>query len=370
MEIALNVDAGRYPSLPRFLAELRELRTADNNESPDEGKVGEVGNAVRIYTVHEAKGLEAPIVWLLDANDTQRKSDSYGVLLDWPPNAEQPVHFSLFTDKRSRGAKRAAYFDADENYMRREEMNLLYVAMTRAKQALLVSGNGELKEASWYGRISAAVEEGDNPLLIAADNLVAVLPGVATEIDAALLRPLPTGQRAMRPTTAQRQGILLHTLLQHLSASSPGTSVLLTADGIQKREMADMAALQLQFDISSSDMESLWQQAQHLLALPALQRFFDPQQYRGACNEMSYVNARGELRRIDRLVEFEDEVWVLDYKSGAPSDAVSHSVQMEEYHAAMQAIYAGKIVRCALLYSDGTLCEISTPEISTPATKS
>ncbi len=64
--------------------------------------------------------------------------------------------------------------------------------------------------------------------------------------------------------------------------------------------MADKAALQLQFDISSSDMESLWQQAQYLLALPALQRFFDPQQYRGACND--YVNARGELRRIDRLV--------------------------------------------------------------------
>ena len=84
MEIALNADAGRYPSLPRFLAELRELRKADNNESPDEGKVGEVGNAVRIYTVHEAKGLEAPIVWLLNANDTQRKPDNYGVLLDWP----------------------------------------------------------------------------------------------------------------------------------------------------------------------------------------------------------------------------------------------------------------------------------------------
>ncbi|CAH1086734.1 UvrD-helicase domain-containing protein [Candidatus Nitrotoga sp. 1052] len=361
MEIALNVDAGRYPSLPRFLAELRELRTADNNESPDEGKVGEVGNAVRIYTVHEAKGLEAPIVWLLDANDTHRKPDNYGVLLDWPPNAPQPVHFSLFTDKRRRGAKRAAYFDADENYMRREEMNLLYVAMTRAKQALLVSGNGELKETSWYGRISAAVEEGDNPLLIAVDNLAYVLPEVDTEIDAALLRPLPTGQRAMRSTAAQRQGILLHTLLQHLSASSPalpGTSVLLTADGIKKREMTDKAALQLQFDISSGDMESLWQQAQHLLTLPALQRFFDPQHYCGACNEMSYVNARGELRRIDRLVEFDDEVWVLDYKTGATSDSMLHSVQMQEYRVAMQAVYAGKIVRCALLFSDGTLCEI------------
>lgn len=162
-----------------------------------------------------------------------------------------------------------------------------------------MSGNGELKETSWYGRISAAVEEGDNPLLIAADNLAAVLPEVATEIDAALLRPLPTGQRAMRSTAAQRQGILLHALLQHLCASSPGTTVLHAADGIKKREMTDMAALQLQFDISSGDMESLWQQAQNLLALPTLQRFFDSQQYRGACNEMSYVNARGELRRID-----------------------------------------------------------------------
>ena len=220
-----------------------------------------------------------------------------------------------------------------------------------------MSGNGELKEASWYDRISAAVEESDNPLLIAADNLAAVLPEVATEIDATLLRPLPTGQR---------QGIGLHTLLQHLSASSPAlphTSVSHTTNGTQTGEMANKIALQLQCDISSSDMESLWQQAQHLLALPALQRFFDPQQYRGACNEMSYVNSRGELRRIDRLVEFDDEVWVLDYKTGAPSDFMSHSAQMQEYRVAMQAVYVGKIVRCALLYSDGTLCEITTKEI-------
>jgi len=126
--------------------------------------VGEVGNALRIYTVHEAKGLEAPIVWLLDANDTQSKTDSYSVLLDWQPNAPRPSHFSLFSDKRGHGAKRARYFDADEAYARREEMNLLYVAMTRAKQALLVSGNGEPAETSWYGRIAHVVERDANPL--------------------------------------------------------------------------------------------------------------------------------------------------------------------------------------------------------------
>jgi ATP-dependent helicase/nuclease subunit A len=350
MEIALNVDAGRYPSLPRFLAELRELRAAEN-ESPDEGKVGEVGNALRIYTVHEAKGLEAPIVWLLDANDTQRKADSYGVLLDWQPNAPRPAHFSLFSDKRGRGAKRAHYFDADEAYARREEMNLLYVAMTRAKQALLVSGNGESAEESWYGRIAAALQQHDNPLVDSSfprrressqSELDSRLCG-SDNIESRLRLPIPTGQRAVRSTSEQRRGTWLHALLQHL---------------VPPQAVSDMGELQLRCCITSNEIDSLWKQAQHLLALPDLQRFFDPQHYRNACNEMPYVNARGELKRIDRLVEFDDEVWVLDYKTGTKPDVAPYRAQMQEYRTAMQSVYAGKTVRCALLFADGALREV------------
>ncbi len=346
MEIALNVDAGRYPSLPRFLAELRELRKADDNEAPDEGRVGEVGNALRIYTVHEAKGLEAPIVWLLDANDTQHKPDSYGVLLDWQPNALRPAHFSLFSDKRGRGVRRAPYFDADEAYARREEMNLLYVAMTRARQALLVSGSGEPTETSWYGRIAQAVEQGGNPLLAAAQAVVPAQEKLSAEVDAALLHPLPTGQHAPRMTGEQRRGIWLHALLQHLSPS-----LNLHPGGRGKQE------LQMRCGIPAGEMESLWQQAQALLALPNLQRYFDPQHYRSACNEMPYVNARGELKRIDRMVEFDGEVWVLDYKTGESANPAPYAAQLAEYRAAMQAVYANKKVRCALLFVDGTLCE-------------
>jgi ATP-dependent helicase/nuclease subunit A len=346
MEIALNVDAGRYPSLPRFLAELRELRAAEN-ESPDEGKVGEVGNALRIYTVHEAKGLEAPIVWLLDANDTRQKADSYSVLLDWQPNAPRPAHFSLFSDKRGRGAKRAPYFDADEAYARREEMNLLYVAMTRAKQALLVSGNGEPAETSWYGRIAQVVEQGSNPLLAAADSVAPVQLKPSVKVDAALLRPLPTGQYVPHITPEQRNGTWLHALLQHLASSlnpSPG--------GRGKQELQQYCA------IPPNEMDALWQQAQHLLALPNLQRFFNPLHYRNASNEMPYVNARGELKRIDRVVEFDDEVWVLDYKTGANANSAPYLAQMAEYRSAMQAVYAGRTVRCALVFADGVLNEV------------
>jgi len=340
MEVALNVDAGRYPSLPRFLAELRELR-ASENESPDEGKVGEIGNALRIYTVHEAKGLEAPIVWLLDANDTQSKTDSYNVLLDWQPNAPRPAHFSLFSEKRGRGAKRAHYFDADEAYARHEEMNLLYVAMTRAKQALLVSGNGELAETSWYARIALVNEQRDNPLLSAAMNAVSTPEKKSGKLDVALQSPAPTGKRAARYTMQQQRGIWLHALLQHLTDGNP----------------ADKMALQQRIAIHDEEIEELWQQAQQLLVTPQLARFFDANQYKSASNEMPYVNSKGELKRIDRLVEFDKEVWVLDYKLGDSEDSDRYCAQMQEYRAAMQTVYVGKTVRCALVFADGVLSE-------------
>jgi ATP-dependent helicase/nuclease subunit A len=349
LEVALDVDGGRYPSLPGFLAELRELRAAEN-ESPDEGKVGEVGNALRIYTVHEAKGLEAPIVWLLDANDTRSKNDGYGVLLDWPTNATRPVHFSLYATQASQGKKRQPMFEAEDRYAQREGMNLLYVAITRAKQAVLVSGNGKNSETeekknvlSWYDRIAQTIASADNPLLAQAGASVGAKQLMETKIDAALQRSLPTGKRAATETVEQRRGTWLHGLLQQLSAQGSA---------------ADQAALQAQYAIPAEEMGGLWRQAQALLAQPDLQRFFNASHYLGAHNEMPYVNAQGELKRIDRLVEFAAEVWVLDYKTGASLDPAPYLAQMAEYHSAIQSVYENKIVRCALVFSDGTLKEV------------
>ena len=345
MEIALNVDAGRYPSLPRFLGELREMRKADDNEAPDEGQVGEVGNALRIFTVHEAKGLEAPIVWLLDVNDVYQKSDSYGVLLDWPPEAQQPQHFSLFSTQGEQGAKRLPYFEAEENYARREQMNLLYVAMTRAKQALLVSGHGELNEASWYARIehakkmTAATQAPDNPLMLGVSSDPSKMLQRSKEMHPALSQAIPTGRRVPTLIPQQRRGIWLHSLLQYLS------------DAL----VMEKSELQVRCGIPKEEMESLWQQAHKLLEQPALQRFFDPKNYRRAVNEMPYVNAAGQIKRIDRLVEFDNEIWLLDYKTGGVVNPVLHRTQMEEYRAAMQSIYAEKSVHCALIQEDGGL---------------
>ncbi|HAF44239.1 MAG TPA: hypothetical protein DCK83_04665 [Gallionellaceae bacterium] len=364
MEIALSVDAGRYPSLPRFLQELRELRDS-TDDAPDEGKLGTAGDAVRIYTVHESKGLEAPIVWLLDANAEKKSRDGSDVLLDWPTHEALPLHFSLYADQASRGKKRMSLFEQDAAEQAREEMNLLYVAMTRAQQALIVSGNskGEDREEkkkipSWYDRIAAAIavipaqagiqidkqaSSGEtNPLCSSLRGDIQLLDsrlrGNDGGAEVALPAILPTGKRAARNTVQQQRGIWLHALLQNLTEGT-----------------VDEAGLQQHLAIPPDEMPSLWQQAQHLLTLPQLARFFDSTQYLAAYNEMPYINAKGELKRIDRLVEFDDEVWVLDYKLGDSEDAERYQTQMQEYQTAMQSVFAGKAVRCALVFSEGVL---------------
>ena len=123
-------------------------------------------------------------------------------------------------------------------------------------------------------------------------------------------------------------------------------------------QAANKAELQQRLAIPSTEIETLYQQARHLLTLPLLARFFDAKQYRSARNEIPYINAKGELKRIDRLVEFDDEVWVLDYKLGDSEDAARYRVQMQEYRTAMQTVYVGKAVRCALVFADGVLNEV------------
>ena len=373
MKMALDMDAGRYPSLPRFLQELRELRDSAD-DAPDEGKLGSVGNAVRIYTVHESKGLEAPIVWLLDANSENRKAEGGAVLLDWPPDAAAPAHFSVFGDLASRGRKRAPLFEQDAAQQAREDMNLLYVAMTRAQQALIVSGSmgaRENKGMSWYARIAAAVIPAQaeiQPEEMASHSetnpLCRPLRGVVEPLDSRLrgndgniavkLPPiLPTGQRAVRNTEQQQRGIWLHALLQHLASPLP----LAGEGGASARERE---ILQRRLAVPEHEMAPLLQQAQQLLTAPQLARFFDTAHYRAAHNEMPYVNAQGELKRIDRLVEFDDEVWVLDYKLGESENASRYRAQMHEYREAMQAVYADKTVKCALIFADGGLHEFGT----------
>jgi ATP-dependent helicase/nuclease subunit A len=366
MQRALDTDSGRYPSLPRFLHELADLREAPVEEAPDEGMVGDAGNAVRIYTVHGAKGLQAPIVWLLDAAAGRDPGGGYDALVDWPPEAQAPRRFSLWSRKDRQSAAQRAIADSEERLAERENLNLLYVAMTRAQHALIVSGSeGRGRAGSWYEKLrgavfsaagaaarpddmSAAVSFGDD--LAGPQAARGEAPAGAGRAgaedgprpDPRLGSPLPTGVRLpVVPGRAARYGTHFHMLMERLTGGAP----------------ADRAALRRELGLPESEFAPMWEQAQRMLTSPALQRFFDPGQFKRAANEVSYMIETGEVRRIDRLVEFDDEMWVLDYKTGDaqtadPALIERYRAQVSEYCAAMRRLHARRAVSGAIVFAD------------------
>ncbi len=351
--LALDIDGGRYPSLPRCIDELRDLRDADANDAPDEGEISTQhadAGRVRILTIHGAKGLEAPIVWLLGANATPRPPDPWDVLVDWPPEAPSPQHFSFYGRKEDRGAKRQSLFEVEEQAAKREELNLLYVAMTRARQVFITSGieNSKEKGETPYRRLEAALEKLGGGLVYGDELPVSdATKGIqALQVATIALTPMPmVGERRRAPEAGERFGILLHALME------------------RRTGVISKAGWWKDFGFAENDYRRVLPVAERLLAAPALQRFFDPSQYLRAWNEVDLTGGEGglqQLQRIDRLVEFEDALWVLDYKSSGRNTErlAEYQEQISGYCRTVANIFVGRAVRGVLIFSDASLLEV------------
>jgi ATP-dependent helicase/nuclease subunit A len=354
IELALKVDSGRFPSLPRFIDELRRLRNEDD-ESPDEGLIlGEdpARGRVRVLTVHAAKGLEAPIVWLADAVARPRPDTGARVLLSWRPDEAAPRHLSLLQRKDNEGRARAVFIDADMRAAAREDANLLYVALTRARQMLCISGVAPSRGSSadsWLDRLAAALAAcpgveatGEGGLRLDHGVMTECLADPHVPPPAEAIRmpcPVtPVGERHPHavPEVAQLWGIGLHSWLEALGCGDPPPARPAGLDPAQWRELEAMA--------------------RRLVASDGLQRFFDPAQYRWSANELEFVLPDGRTGRIDRLVEFDDDIWILDYKSGQGERfADAYTAQLAGYADAVASIKPGKMVHAALIRPDGAL---------------
>ncbi|HSY26816.1 MAG TPA: 3'-5' exonuclease, partial [Burkholderiaceae bacterium] len=314
IELALNLDAGRYPSLPKFIAALNEFQVSDEGDAPDESQVESTADAVRIMTIHSAKGLEARLVVMVDANHSEGMTESGGILVEWPltdtdNDATQQKHFSVYGRKDQRGAARNALFTQEEELADQENWNLLYVAMTRARQWLIVSGVAKNKvaiaEDSWYGRLQAVPEM---TTLLGSASTLEVSDNAATEFELTTFVPQRLPQSAVitsidAPTEAQREGIALHALMERLTGANMNWPIAIP----------DVAGIARWVACPLDQAQVIRHQAEAILGNPELTRFFDPSCYQFARNEMN-VQVQHKLLRLDRVVVFEHEVWVLDFK--------------------------------------------------------
>lgn len=343
---ALVLDAGRYATPYAFVRALkRRPITLAAAARPD---------AVQLLTVHGAKGLEAELVFVVDAAPEPRNPDTASLLVDWPVHHEHPARCA-FVYSESGCAPSLRGLLADEVAAReREESNGLYVAMTRAKRRLVVSATEPGKAGrggpSWWEQVAPHVPSWFSPAGSALSPAAAAARAPQLRLVPALPaeRRLPTAEPPAASTPATRLGQAVHRTLEWATAGSADTRIATLAAGAAA-----------EFGAPPAEVARV---AAAVLANPDAARFFRGPGLLWAGNEVALM-LDGEVQRIDRLVRLHGPGgptwWILDYKlQHRPQEVEAYREQMRRYRAAVARAQPGEPVRSALIGGAGEVVEI------------
>jgi len=371
---ALGYERSEIPSLTGFLSWLTSDDIAIKRQSESAG-----GN-LRIMSVHGAKGLEAPIVILPDTTGQPRNiddplwpvPDGTGRLLKQGKDARPPV----LKDAHATLDQAAAA----------ERDRLLYVAMTRAQFWLILCGAGDAEKTDgrWYPQLAAGLGRLDTaPLDTPAGDGLRFATGDWTGLTEvqhatrdpqtpqhdlpgwidtpagpppaapALLRPSDLGGAKVLPgevpadaldsDAARARGTDLHLLLEYLPQVS--------------RADWDRVAAALLPDLGEAERDDRLAAARTVIDAPGLADLFAPDALTEVPIAGRLPDGRALTGAIDRLLVTADRVLAVDYKSNAQvpdtPDTVPEGLlrQMGAYDAALAAIYPGRRIETALLWT-------------------
>jgi ATP-dependent helicase/nuclease subunit A len=413
---ALDHERREGPSLAGF---VRAVAASDDDVRRD---LASASDQVRVMTVHGAKGLEAPVVFIADIG-AEPGARELGALMDVMVSAPALSNASVAVPVWTRGVQpKSPLGQARAEAVARaveESRRLLYVAMTRAEDRLILCGVRPAKptafEQSWYAMVDsglAASAAGLTPMAPLPDGLgvrrfkvtngppaaprakaeASPRPWVAALPDWALT-PLPVEPVAAPPLAPSRlvaadqpprvgdsaaasplrravaaRGRLVHQLLQWLPdvapAQRPAIAARLAARGWPAAEDAVAARAQ---------QAALVEEVMALFTDPRLADLLGP-------GGRSEVDLAGSLKtaqgprpiagRIDRLLITQAAVIFADYKTTQrpPRDAAqipaATLAQLAAYRAVLSALYPNRPVRPWLIYTAGpTVIEPSLAQL-------
>ena len=362
VDLALRYEDGHVPSLDGFLSWLAA------SDVEVKRQVERAGQRLRVMTVHGAKGLEAPVVVLpetVDRRDTDRDAlaavDGVPILRANKPGATAPQR------------------EADEARAkaRKEESDrLLYVALTRARQWLIIAGAGKAESGeSWHELVAGAMQgmgaiACDTPagqgLHFAHGNWPAPattlrgaappppapdLPAVPVPAVAAPLSPSDLGGTKALPgeggddsAKAMARGTMIHTLLEHLPTHPRADWPALAP------------ALLAHFDAAEDEARACIDEARAILDDPALAWLFAPEVLAEAALGGDWLG-RPLWGAIDRLLIEPDRVLAVDFKSNreVPETAAETPEgilrQMGAYAHLLDVLYPQHRVETAILWT-------------------
>ena len=385
---ALKAERRGVRELETFVHDMAATAVEVKREQ-DDGK-GEV----RVMTVHGAKGLEAPVVILPDT--TTKAAAQGGPLMrtDRGPGREPGFLWCARKgeDCSASGiARQARTASGDE-----ESLRLLYVALTRARDRLIVCGvepgRPAMKDASWWDWVQKALADPEIAPLVreiatgegaptlrygpdpgAATAEAAPKPAASARPDWLLARapaepavlayaspshlaetqkgPSPSPLSASGGLGRFRRGELIHRLLQLLPDLPP-----------QERSAAAAALMAREHDLIPDQRAEMAAAALAVLQDDRFAAVFGP----GSRAEAAIAGTAPELPeglavsgRLDRLVIEPDRVLVADFKTNRPSPASieqadkAYITQMAVYAAVLRAAFPGRRVEAALVWTDG-----------------
>ena len=386
------------PSLQGFLHWLRQS-AAEVKREP-EGPGGDGFDAVRIMTVHGAKGLQAPIVILPDT--TGLPPDDEKILWAPDPDSNSGQHLPIWVPRDAQSCDVARDLRTTLSARQAQEQNrLLYVALTRAEDRLLICGweTTRAQDTTWYAHVKSGFEHlaaeaepfdaiatpwnGETLCVESSQTATAEPPRQRHQTTmeslpawagtAPLWHPtpppseptLPSPLAPSRPTGANlgpvpqaasplaerdtdgkrfQRGQLVHSLLQHLPD--------LPAD--ERHAAAAHHAAPPAHDID--DPEALADEVMAVLDHPDLAPLFGP--HGRAEVPISGVIAGQVIGGlIDRLAVLPDRILIADYKtnrvppSGPDTTPVLYMRQMAAYRSVLSAIFPDRPVHCALVWT-------------------
>ena len=375
IELALEIDSGRYPSLAQFRSRLATWRNHDR-EGPDQANEESGQARVEIMTVHSAKGLEAPIVFIADAATTSNDSKGYAAFVDWPSGDLAPRSLQLVPPSKGRDQKTLLALDRQADKNLREDANLLYVAITRARQYLYISASEpRVKNHGWYGLVHDRLDElelldehGGYTHNYSAPEItepyeeksVTITPAVLPDH---LLQASTTAKTdaQIKPSQADEtqgdflddnvsgrlRGIIIHRLLELLNTPGydPDTAFETLVSEFRNGPLADRLA---DFRMEA---EKVFNEANN-------QSLFNPSQYEQSWNEVpiSYALPSGQRVHgiIDRLVRYTDHLLIMDYKTDrehSPLQEDTYRQQLAYYAQGVKRLWPDLPVRACLLYT-------------------
>jgi len=333
-------------ALIKLLECVKQFENSGNNSlkdflsfSTEEGNEGwsiEIPNtvhAVRIMTVHKAKGLGFPVV-IVSLKEKNPRSDSMVM-------KETEDGVSVIKIGRSNGDRDDTLSELYEEKKKEQtidELNKLYVALTRARKEMYVSVLYKKMEylpvailpAKTYGvKYTTAEKE-------KAEEKIPVIESLYQKEQSSL----PVARYQKIGVQETRRGDAIHNILSHIEFVD------------EKSEPYIRSAIEHLFLVHDLDIEKEILNLDQFLNLPGVHIHFEHRKDRIILREQDVAASNGRLYRLDRVIVDADSVTVVDFKTGNDEHNDDYLVQVRNYMSMLKDIYPSKTVKGALLYID------------------